>query len=304
MGSARTLVRSGVILALMIAMAGCGEADGPGGRDPGPGTEPGTETPAGTPAQPGDPVIQIDESGGFTMPGHDFSTVPSVTVYADGRVITHGPQIMIWPPPALPNLQVSELGETDLEALVDAAGAAGLVGEVPEYGWPIIADAPTTTVTVTVDGRRYVHAANALGYGEENALPGGDTSLDAIALTEEEVQARLALLDFIATVQDAVDPFDGSEPYEITAFAIRAWPAVDLGGGLDGDVEIQVLDWPLELVLDSLDECAVVADDDAAALLTALAEANTLTQYMQDGVEYQVFFRPLLPHEGDCDAVG
>lgn len=313
MSRGRMLIRSGLIVTLLLAAAGCGEAEGPGGpdpRDPDPGT--GTDRPDGpdpAPAEPGDVVLQIDEAGGFVMPGHDFSTVPHLTVYADGRAITHGPQIMIWPPPALPNLQVAQLSEADMELLVDAAVAAGLTVEIPEYGQPAIADVPTTTVTITVDGVAYVHAANALGF-DGGGLDGGGLDdgapPDPLGLTESEVQARAALSEFVTTARDVVDSTaaEQTSAYPITGFAIRAWQATDLGVELDGDVEIQVMDWPLDIELGSLEDCMIIADDDARTLLTMLTDADILTEYRQDEVQYQVFFRPLLPHESDCDAVG
>lgn len=325
MRRSRMVIRSGLILTLLIAAAGCGEADGPGGpgpRDPDPRT--GTDDPAGTSAEPGDVVLQIDEAGGFVMPGHDFSTVPHLTVYADGRAITHGPQIMIWPPPALPNLQVAQLSEADVEALVDAAVAAGLTGEIPEYGQPAIADVPTTTVTITVDGVQHVHAANALGYGDAGPMPddggldaglpddgGGldaglsddDGSPDTHGLTESEVQARAALSEFVTTARDIVDSAaaEQTSAYQITGFAIRAWTATE--GVLEDDVEIDVLDWPLDLALDGLDDCVVVDGADAQGLVELLAETNTMAQFEQGGTRYEVFFRPLLPHESTCDDV-
>lgn len=325
MSRGRMLIRSGLVLTLLIAAAGCGEAEGPGGpgpRDPDPGT--GTDDPSGVPAEPGDVVLQIAEAGGFVMPGHDFSTVPQLTVYADGRAITHGPQIMIWPPPALPNLQVAQLSEADVEALADAAVAAGLTGEIPEYGQPAIADVPTTTVTITVDGVPYVHAANALEYGgagpglddgelddgglddgELDGLPddGPDDGAppDTLGLTESQVQARATLAEFITTARDIVDSAaaEQTSAYQVTAFAILGWQATDVAE--QTEPEIDVLDWPLDLALESIDDCTIVDGADAQVLLEMLAETNTMAQYDQNGTRYQVFFRPLLPHESTCD---
>ena len=43
--------------------------------------------------------------GGFVTPESLLARLPIVVVYADGRVITQGPQIDIYPGPLMPNLQ-------------------------------------------------------------------------------------------------------------------------------------------------------------------------------------------------------
>lgn len=303
-------------VAAVVALAGCqslgddtGDGGGSGGDDV---VQPGGDDGG----RDGAPLLQIEQAGGFVMPGYDFSSVPELTVYADGRAIVHGPQIEIFPPPALPNLLVVELDDAAVDAIVDAARDAGLLGEEPEYGQPPIADAPTTTVTLTVDGQTYTHAANALGFAEgmgedglvEDGLgedgddgPADDGSTDD-GLTDEERAARIALAEFVSDAHELVGTAGNETPYEIDAFAYVARPAAEPGEYAD-EIEPQVLDWPLDLALADLDGCTVAEGDDAATLLEVLAGANTMTQFEQDGVAYEVWFRPLLPHESGCDDI-
>lgn len=290
---AKKSARWGITLALMAALAGCQslDSDTPGGGGP--------DTPGA--GGPGTLLLQIDTGGGFVPMGYDFRSVPDLTVYADGRVIVHGPQIEIWPPPALPNLQVEQLSDAELEALITAAMDAGLLGEIPDYGQPAIADAPSTFVTLVFDGREYVHVANALGLGEGGAWLGDDVGPGDVGLTQEQLDARITLQGFLTDVYDAVGATGDGEPYEITAFAIQAWAAPDLEGDLE--FEPQVLPWPLETSLADVTECIVVDGADAEVLLETLAGANLETRYSQDGAEYQVFFRPLLPHENECEGL-
>lgn len=337
MRSTRGAVRGAVVGVAVLGLAACG-----GAVDAGSGGGSGEQDGLVRDVTEDEPVLQVHLAGGFVMPGYDFANVPMLTVYEDGRAITHGPQIMIFPGPALPNLLVSEISDEDLAAIVDAAREAGLLAEAPDYGHPPIADAPMTFVTLTVDGETYLHAVDALGMGDgtgtdagvadegivgedlvgedegaggeepvvgdgaetgaEDGSGGGSDPYDPpqdIGLTPEQVEARVGLNDFLAAVY-AIVPMGDGEPYDITAFAVAGRPA-DAGVDVDPEFAPQVVPWPLESVaLADLGQCVVVEDDDAATLLETLREANQLTQFEDDGTTYEVWFRPLLPHESEC----
>lgn len=308
------------VLTVALTLAGCaslGGDSGDGGLLSGSGSDEDSDA----------PVLQVVVGGGFVPMGYDFSRVPDLTVYADGRAITHGPQIEIWPPPALPNLLVTELSEEDVAALVESARDAGLLGELPEYGQPPVADAPTTTVTVTVDGTTYVHAANALGIGDGAGLDGdglegdglegdglgeempGEPAMDG--LSDDSRAARVALAEFVAGAHELVGTAGTGDPYEITAFGVFARPAVETTvpddtlaepePGVEPELERQVLAWPLDVALAGASECVLVDGADAQTLRDSLLQANMATAFEQDGVRYDAFFRPLLPHEDGCD---
>lgn len=318
----RTRAARGAVVGLaVLGLAACGgtvDAGSGGGSGEGSGEEDGLVRDVDTDADA--PVLQVHSAGGFVMPGYDFAAVPTLTVYEDGRAITHGPQILIFPGPLLPNLLVAELTEDDVAAIVEAARDAGLLGEAPDYGQPPVADVPTTYVTLTVDGETYVHAANALGMGDgtdagagegivgaddgaaDDGAAGGSDEMGQpqdIGLTPEQVEARTVLNDFLAEVNGIVPTGDG-EPYDITAFAVDGRPA-DGGAPADPEFAPQVVPWLLTSVaLADLDGCVVVDGDDAATLLGTLRDANQLTQFDEGGTTYEVWFRPLLPHETEC----
>ena len=65
-----------------------------------------------------------------------------------------------------------------------------------------------------------------------------------------------------------------------------------------------MLPWPLDVPLADATECTVVDGEAAQTLQGTLAGANGATQFEQDGVTYNVWFRPLLPHESTCDGLG
>lgn len=329
------------LAAAALVLSGCaGLEPGGDGDQPSPTA---SDEPEG--AVDAGPLLQVEQRGGFAPVGTDFAGVPQLTVYPDGQAIVHGPQIAIYPPPALPNLLVRELDGDGVDALVELAQEADLLGEVPDYGTPDVADAPTTVVTLRVEGEAYVHAGEALGISDgtapqdsartEEPLPGDESQ---IGLDEEERALRAALQEFIQAANELVGSATEVGPYEIDAFAAMARPAPpdgaepatteepgeppttqepgaeptepslpvegDQGEGsadaAEPEMEIQVLPWPLDLALADAEQCVVVDGDAAATLEEVLAGANRLTRFEQDGTVYDVWARPLLPHEEEC----
>jgi hypothetical protein len=144
-------------------------------------------------------VLQVVRAGGFLPVGTAFRSVPSVSVYADGRVVTEGPQIEIWPPPALPSVQVGRLDADEVRRLVD--GGRELVDAQEDYGQPPVADAPTTAVVVEDGGSRAVAAAVAL-----DELAGELAPPDGGGLTAEQRAARERLSAYVREVRTRRPP--------------------------------------------------------------------------------------------------
>src|ERR1700754_4156245 len=98
-----TRFRAAVAVTLFLLSA-CARPDStPGG--------PVSESPSGDPAPvtADSLVLRIERVGGFVAPDQTLDRIPTISVYGDGRVITQGPQIMIYPAPALPNIRVQQL---------------------------------------------------------------------------------------------------------------------------------------------------------------------------------------------------
>ncbi|WNB85532.1 hypothetical protein [Cellulomonas sp. ATA003] len=328
-------------LAAVMTMAGCASAAVPGSAGtPTPGTS------GDVVADADRPLLQIERSGGFVLMGWDFASVPELTVYPDGAAITHGPQIAIYPPPTLPNLLRQDLDDATVEALVTAARDAGLLDDdAPEYGHPPVADAPTTFVTLHVDGRTYAHAAEALGMADGDVGTGSaeDGTVDDGAvddsgavddgmvddaepaptpdlpgaeplpgLTEAERAARAQLAAFVSRAHELVGTTGEGSSYDIPAFAVMARPApddvtgettgapapseaTDPAGTMpapDDGLARQVLPWPIDVPLADAHDCVLVDGEQAATLHDALVGAGFTTQFDQDGVRYDVWFRP------------
>jgi len=154
-----------IILALGLALAACGSSLGP---TAGPTATPGpsaTSTPTGTPVVGGiqhatgarDMVLRMETSGGFAPIEFMATSAPSFTLYGDGTVVFRDPTSN--PPTSDDGLnrsvpfQTIRLGEDAIQSLLTRAiGPGGLGVAVGPY-LGLGADIPSTTFTVSADGR-------------------------------------------------------------------------------------------------------------------------------------------------------
>lgn len=292
----RLLLPASLIAAALLAGCASLGAGGGGGTDVEPGD--GGDTTA-DPADPAAPVLEVAHGGGFVPVGYDFSSVPQLTVYADGLAVVPGPMIEIFPAPALPNLRAHQLDDADVDELIALAREAGLLAEVSSYGTPPVADAGATTVTLRHDGRTWVHSAEALGFLEAPVEDGG-VQPDLAGVTAEEAEARQALWDFVEAAQGLVTAAP-EEAYDVEAWAVMGAEVDEstLAPAEDG-MERQRLAWPLSTPVPSEMQCVVVDGEEAATLTAALAEANAMTLWESGDALHEAWFRPLLPHEDGC----
>lgn len=264
---------------------------------PAPGEGPAPTPSGGSVPASGDAlVVRIERFGGFAGPDLLVGKLPDVSVYADGRMITQGPQILIYPGPALPNVQVQTLAKATVDALVTKAANAG-IGAGADYGNPgSIADAPTTRVTV--------------GRGQ-----GGTRSVDVVALsearpddprlTQAQRDARAKLAAFVREVTDLSAAAGVPEPraYRSTAMAAIARPY--RGDGLPS--KPPAIAWPGPALPGrqlGTAGCVTVTGTQLAAVLAAAGKANAMTPWTSGGEEWVVAFRPLLPDEHGCADLG
>lgn len=301
----RTKTLAITLLALALFTAACGgigEDDdagsggsGTGGTGPTGGTDAGIEHPTGS----DDLVIRVQTGGGFVPVEWNLRAVPGFSLFGDGRIVVEGPQIEIYPGPAMPNLLVSQLSEDAVQAILAEAERAGLLDGDASYDYPCVADAPTTTFTVTADGRTSTVTAYALGFED-----GGGTCKDV------DVDARAELLDFSTRLGDLRNWLpEGSVGTEesYTPTEMRVYVQAYRG---DDALEQPEVAWPLEdQPLGSFGSpdpnigsvtCGVVSGEALDALLPLANSANELTPWTSDGERYGLTFRPLLPDEHTC----
>ena len=100
---------------------------------------------------PDDVVISITLGGGFVPYGTDFASVPTL-VLRDGTVLIGGATTAIYPGAALSPVVTGAPPDGRLDALLEAAEAAGLDAEQVDAGEPGVTDVPTTTIKVAFAG--------------------------------------------------------------------------------------------------------------------------------------------------------
>jgi hypothetical protein len=240
------------------------------------------------------PVLIIGHEGGFTTPEYVFAGVPNLVVYEDGRVVTLGAQILIYPGPALPPLFESQLSGAGYDSLVAAIRDAGLAESDVDYGTPNVADAGDTVVTVRIDGVEHVHRATALGFD------------DGSGLTDDQRAARAALEAFVAEVTDLAalagpGQLSGEVVHEVERYRLWVRPAEEVGVAPDDEPAPTEVDWTVEGVELAESACLPVEGSAAAEVTALLAEADQLTRFVDaDGTVWVVVARPVLPHEPTC----
>jgi len=292
----RRLVHLVSVAALTVALAACG-SDGSTSNDAASPDTTGTDgtnngggdtlpAPEGYahPTGPDDVVIEYSELSGFTTREYAFQQPPVVIVSGDGRVLTTGPQIEIYPGPALPNIQVGTITEEAVQQLLSIADTAGLFADIDYTEESMVADASTATVTMNVDGATWVHSAYALGIDE----PGKPVSPERAALRQFTAQ----LSDLAGTVgADQLGPVDAFVPVNYLIQATEAATPVTTG---DDGIVPTVVDWPATagVALADAADCAIVAADAVGDLFT---NADQLTYFDDGGGIYQVTAVQQLP---------
>lgn len=301
------------LMALTMLAAACGglndnDAGGDGstggptgggatGSTGGTGSTPGIDHPTDA----GELVVRVQTGGGFVPVEWNLRAVPGFSLLGDGRVVVEGPQIEIYPGPALPNLLVSQITEEGIQAILAEAEAAGLLDGDASYDYPCVADAPTTTFTVTADGRTSTVTAYALGFEDT-----GGTCKDV------DTEARARLTEFSRKVGDlrswlpegSVGPEAEYVPTEMRVYvgSYRGDPALE-----QAEVAWPLTQQPLR-TFGSPDpnladiRCGVVSGEDLDALWPLARSANELTPWTSEGETYGLTFRPLLPDEHTCSS--
>ncbi|MGZ8580802.1 MAG: hypothetical protein ACXWW9_05910 [Actinomycetota bacterium] len=280
-------------LALILALVGAACADAStGGGSSSPSIAHGTG--------PDELLLRWGYEGGFTPPEFQLTNLPSFSLYGDGTIVRPGPQIEIYPGPAMPALETVHVDEEAVGSILDAAFDADLdtVGDLTDMGSVGIADAPETVFTLRAGGVDRTVRVYALG--ELSGQPPG--------MPDEEYEARQALLE-LADALGSLDTWlpegsiDESATYE--AAGVRAFVSRYRG---QADLPQPEIEWPLDAPLQGIGEdagagfrCVIVTGPDWTDRLgPAAAQANQLTPWTSGGRRHAIAFRPLLPDETTC----
>ena len=237
-------------------------------------------------------MLRVAQTGGFTGPDTVASRLPELSVYGDGRMIFDGPVVMIYPGPALPNVQVRMLSPQQVTDLVEQAVAAG-VRAGADFGQPGVADATTTEVTVVTAAGEQRIAANALREARD----------DDPMLTAAQKRARAKLRDFLDRA-DKLAAAPGAQAYRPEILAAVATPYVEPGDDLPARPEGKQWPGPAlpgEPLTEALKlSCVTATGEQRDAVLAAAKDAHATTPWISGGNGWTVRLRPLLPDETGC----
>ncbi|MDQ3461510.1 MAG: hypothetical protein M3471_00520 [Actinomycetota bacterium] len=301
-------ITSGLLVFLMVVLtaacsntgqrveAGDGSRDGQGDVDGGDG---GTDPP--TPSAGGGEdglFVSVEMGGGFVPIGSAFRSTPNAVVYADGTSLSSGAVAAIYPGPAVLPLTQGRVDDERLRALVTAAAAAGLLDDVEEdYGNPPVADAPTTTVTVVVNGEVHATSVYALGFESRDPSGEGPSGVGFPGVEGPQLDARDRVAEFVDLVSSSVSRAEG-DPYVPDRYRV-----LPLAPGQDPDpvVEADEQPWPFPDVPLVEGECTAITGDRAVEFRDVVEVASEITRWRTDaGQTYALAVRPVLPHEPDC----
>jgi hypothetical protein len=248
-------------------------------------------------------ILQVHSGGGFVPVVWHLREFPLFSLYGDGRLITEGPQIDIYPPPALPSLVERRVTEEGIQTILRAAREAGLHGADQRYEDMTVSDLPTTTFTVATGGQ--IHRTSVYGLVD---IPG------EVPVADREARQRLfrfqsQLLDLESWLPEGSVSSDRQYEYgRLQVFVVPASEAPGIGGGGD-QLEPSRKAWPLQEPLSSFGEpmpntpdirCGTVEGADLNEVLAAAGQANVDTLWRSGGEVSLIAFRPLLPGEPPC----
>lgn len=215
---------------------------------------------------------------------------PTVAFYGDGRLITQGPQVELYPGPALPSLSVTHFSQDAIDPVLQWAAEAGLQGPDRQIG-PQILDAGSTVFTVN------------------SAAGTHHTSVTDLSANDPEIGALREFMDVMGNLRQwlAEDVASDETPYPFDRMRVISSPA-DLANLPDPNFATTV-EWPLSSPAtrgQSWGEpadyrCWELSGDELETVRSLFEQANELTLYRaDDDVAYQFYVHPLLPDDEAC----
>lgn len=269
----RGRIALGLILLLAVILVGCGDDD--------------NDVVIAPDGEPDEVVFALSTAGGFVVTDQESGGFPVLVVNGDGTVTRPAPTILIYPGPALPALERTQLTQSQLAAVRES----GLfTGDPIDPGDPPVADAPVTTMVATVDGEQRSVEVHSL---DGSPAPG---------VEGEAAEARDAALGLVEAVRDIIDDpalewevvepdrlVVGSLPYDLT-------PDVDPGPPVS---------WPLDAELvaatgETQAGCVTLAGEQARIVVEVARDATEITRWEAGDQEYQLVFIPWYPQLNGC----
>ncbi len=283
-------VRAAASIVFLLFLMSC--ADAPADPGAGNGIDHGTDG--------RDVLVRVAFEGGFVAREWTYRSLPTFSLYGDGRLVLPGAQIELYPGPALPAISTRTLTEAGVQATLAEVldSIQGVPDEMLDMGSVGMADVPTTVITVHAGG--VDRTIKVYGLSELTERPE--------RMSEEEFQAR-------GKLQDLVTKLGGLESW-LPEGSLGTESMYEGSGARLFVTEYQKVDvpqepirWPLGGNLDRFGDpasdsdiyrCGVVEGSDWAAVREAASQANELTPWTEAGSRFSILFRPLLPDESGC----
>jgi hypothetical protein len=291
----KRLIIAVAALALLAAACGADATDDTTTtttQSPSTTSPPGTTTPRTGNAD--GVLLQVSYEGGFAPIEFIVNRIPAITLFADGTILTEGPQPAIFPAPALPNVQQSTVDQQTMDDIMELVEVIGLpdITEVRNTDAAnFVADATDTVVRYFDDAGEHLFSVYALGLG---SLPGEGG---------QQVPDEVLNLGLLVELLNNAAFGGASQPYEPTALQLVL---LNEDQGFVDPEFANTLEWPFgELTVDDFASngfigCATLEGAAVGPAVEALAQANSVTAYELDGSEHRILARPLLPGETPC----
>jgi len=281
-------------VALAVVTAACGDEGG---------TDGGTSSPPASISHPegaNELVVRVASGGGLIPDQVRAAEIPEWSLYGDGTLVATGPQMEIYPQPALPNLLRRRISEEGMQAILHAAYGAGLLSADRRLSATDATDLWVTTLTVNAGGKTHTTSVYGLGFRPPAGAPSPPKG-DAAAI--EMIQAFSNKTSDLTTwlPGGSVGP---AQPYRPDAMRVYIFPYQP---PTDPKLTQQEMPWPLPSLVGKptdIAPCLVVTGPDLNTLLPLAEKANQLTPWIGIGPNrneaHGLVFRPLLPDESGC----
>jgi len=256
-----------------------------------------------------EPVLTVEEQGGFAMVEMLATRLPTFVMLGDGRVIMQGVQTLEFPGPALPPLLERTLTEDGIQQVLEAVEETSLFTSDLRLDGAMntIADATDTVFRLNAGGRQVEVSAYGLCCLDASMGPPPGVSSSELEAYQTLRQLHDALMTIDTSVSAESWETDGWRPYRAEAFRlyVRDVTGQPVEGG---DVPVEVRDWPTDddpaafgteqAGFSDGTRCGVVEGEAAATWLAELEASKQNTLWTDDGERrFSVQARPLLPGE-------
>jgi hypothetical protein len=199
----------------------------------------------------------------------------------------------------------------EIQKIVTAADAAGLLGPDATFDVVGIADASTTVFTTVADGK--VHRISAYALFESGGIgghgPGGPTADPVVAAARAKLSAfRTQMTDLATFLGRPVSETEAYVPAGMRAFLTAMGPADPAQPTDPGQPAVQAVVWPLSADPATAGQpttvegtvCVLLTGSDLSSFMAVARTANAATLWTYGKARYAVTVHPLYPNESNC----